>query len=215
MSSIDMTGQKYNSWTVLRKDGERSNGKHTYWICECECGSVRSITRSALISGASKSCGCKPRNSKGVNSTHGMSKTRIYHEWLSMRRRCAAAHTVKDAAYYYEKGIRVCDEWQNDFIAFRDWAYANGYAEDLTIDRIDNSKGYGPDNCRWITNAEQQANRTNNVMFDYHGETLCLRQICQREHANYRLAHQRYRTAVKKGEIVSLEKLLAPSRITT
>ena len=67
---------------------------------------------------------------------------------------------------YYERGIRVCDEWTNNYDAWLKWAENNGYASDLSIDRIDNNKGYSPDNCRWATAAEQQRNRRDNILIN-------------------------------------------------
>ncbi len=85
---------------------------------------------------------------------------RIYHIWESMKSRC---YDSKNKCYYLYggRGIAVCDEWKNDFLKFCDWALNNGYADNLTIDRIDNYKGYFPDNCRWATNLEQQRNKRN------------------------------------------------------
>lgn len=65
----------------------------------------------------------------------------------------------KDYKHYGGRGITVCDEWLNGFQAFYDWAMSHGYADNLSIDRIDNEKGYSPDNCRWVTASEQNKNR--------------------------------------------------------
>ena len=100
--------------------------------------------------------------------SHCMSHTRIHNIWLSMRQRCEKpnSHGWKK---YGAKGIRVCAEW-GKFEAFRDWAYANGYTDELTIDRIDPRGNYEPSNCRWVTQKVQQNNRTNNVRIAYNGE---------------------------------------------
>lgn len=94
---------------------------------------------------------------------------RLYNCWANMKGRCDNANRP-DAKYYHGKGIRYCDAWA-DFEAFADWAVANGYADNLTLDRIDCNGNYHPDNCRWITIAEQQRNKSNCVYLTYKGET--------------------------------------------
>lgn len=103
---------------------------------------------------------------------------RLYHVWLGMKERCNNPNG-RTAKWYYEKGIRVCDEWLNDFIAFREWAVSNGYdysktRKEQSLDRIDDSKGYSPDNCRWVTHSENCKNTTRNIFISYKGKTQCL-----------------------------------------
>lgn len=212
MKNFDITGNTYGYLTVIERYGMDNNRRNSTWLCECKCGNRSVVNRSALVSGHTISCGCRQYESKNI--THGMSKTRIYHEWLSMRRRCYGA-SKKDFKDYQGKGITVCDEWKNDFLAFRDWSYENGYSDDLTIDRIDNGKGYAPDNCRWITIGEQQANKTNTVKILYNGEYRCLRTVCMEIGFPYKLAHQRYKTITRRGEKASPEVLFAPSHAGT
>nr|DAE34632.1 MAG TPA: restriction endonuclease [Caudoviricetes sp.] len=89
-------------------------------------------------------------------TSHGQSGTRLYSIWSKMRSRC---NRKSDPAFrfYGAKGIKVCEEWENDFISFKEWAELNGYTDKLTIDRIDSKKGYSPDNCRWLTPSENSA----------------------------------------------------------
>ena len=75
--------------------------------------------------------------------------------------------------------VQMCDEWENDFTAFRTWALANGYEPGLTIDRIDNSKGYSPDNCRWVTWRQQANNRSTNVCIEYDGKQMTLSELAE------------------------------------
>ncbi len=84
---------------------------------------------------------------------HGQSRTRLYYIWRDMRRRC---YSSKHNSYpwYGAKGIRVCEEWFGSFLAFRDWALSHGYQDNLTIDRVDSTKDYGPDNCQWMTQGD-------------------------------------------------------------
>ena len=104
-------------------------------------------------------------------------EARLYSVWCNMRKRCLS-QSSKNYKQYGGRGITVCDEW-SDYDSFKIWAISNGY--DLfapngkcTLDRIDNEKGYFPDNCRWITHSAQQRNKRNNNLISFNGETHCL-----------------------------------------
>lgn len=103
------------------------------------------------------------------NYKHGCCGTPLYRSWYHMKSRCSNPND-KNYDIYGGRGITVCDEWRNSFETFRDWAFANGYADNLTIDRIDNDKGYSPENCRWISIAEQQRNKSNCIYIEAFGE---------------------------------------------
>ena len=116
----------------------------------------------------------RKRNEKGVFlDGHGQSKTTLYKKWCGMKRRC---NTPSDSAYarYGGKGIKVCQEWNDSYMAFYEWAMETGYKPGLTIDRIDNAKGYSPDNCRWATIAQQNRNYSRNHLITYNGRTQCV-----------------------------------------
>lgn len=122
--------------------------------------------------------------SKGVKGNahylykHGGTKTRLFRIWTYMKRRC---NNNKDKDYndYGARGIKVCTDW-SDFTNFKKWAEANGYSDSLTIDRIDNNKGYCPDNCRWVTTKEQSNNRRSNRLITYQGETKTVAQWAEK-----------------------------------
>lgn len=205
----DIVGRKFGSLTVIEQDRSFHSQKYTKWICKCDCGNVKSINRNSLIQGRTKSCGCERyERKKGINKTHGMSNTRIYHEWASMKRRCKA-HT-KNEKNYYSRGIAVCKEWETDFVAFHDWAMKNGYNDSLSIDRIDNDKGYSPENCRWIPIEAQQSNKTNNVYFTVNGKKHCLRGLCAEKGFPYKTAYRRLQRMKLKGTPIDIEKLFEP-----
>ncbi len=103
--------------------------------------------------------------------------SRLYQCWRAMLARCyQASHEAFDR--YNGRGIGVCEEWR-DYAAFLQWALNNGYAEDLTIERCDNNKGYSPDNCRWATMSEQNRNRRDNIRVTAFGETKVLKDWAQ------------------------------------
>lgn len=167
----DITGNKYGRLTAVKRYGSTKDS-HPIWLFRCECGNSHIARKNAVTTGLTSSCGkCLPKNPP-IIKTHDMSNTRIYRIWASMKNRCKK-QCISHRSRYYDRGIKVCDEWQC-FEPFYEWAITNGYKEDLTIDRIDNNKGYSPDNCRWTTPFMQARNKRNNVFVPYKGETHCL-----------------------------------------
>ena len=133
-------------------------GHQAHWNCICDCGNTKVARGNSLKMGCTTSCGCyHTERIKEVNGRHGMAKTRLYGIWENMKDRCSNPNTPT-FPYYGGRGIKVCDEWQEPQ-PFFEWAKANGYRDDLSIDRIDNDKGYSPDNCRWATRSQQMKNR--------------------------------------------------------
>lgn len=118
------------------------------------------------------------------SAQHDASTKRLRNIWAKMKSRCNGTADAYTNSLYYEKGIRYCTEWEN-FKNFKEWALNNGYADNLTLDRIDNSLGYSPKNCRWATFSEQNRNRTNDKMVTYKGETAALAEFCERYNRSY------------------------------
>ena len=126
--------------------------------------------------------------------THGgyAKKEKLYSVWLGMRKRCYCK-TDQHYEYYGARGVEICQEWANDYSAFRDWAMSNGYREGLSIDRIDADGDYSPQNCRWATNIVQQNNRRMCINLTYNGETHTLKEWSKIRNINYQTLYQRYR----------------------
>ena len=127
-----------------------------------------------------------------------MSKTRPYDIWQNMKGRCYNPHNPRYDRYG-GRGITVCDEWKEDFNAFYEWSVQNGYSDDLTIDRIDNDKGYSPDNCRWATQEEQARNRESNIKITIGNATKTLKEWCEIFELDYRKINMRYRRNNYRG----------------
>lgn len=154
---IDMRGQKVGLWTVIEQAGNTVNGA-ALWRCVCECGAERAVLGSDLRSGKSNSCGCEGVNRIGdAARKHGDSKTRLYSTWKNMRRRCLDPRN-SSYKHYGGKGVTICQSW-GEFSAFKKWSYDNGYADHLTIDRIDSNGDYCPQNCRWVSRTVQSQSR--------------------------------------------------------
>ena len=168
---VDLTGHTYGRWTVIRRDANK--GPITSWLCRCECGTERVVRGCSLRTGKSVSCGCYVRE---LNTVHGLAGTKTNSSWRSMMLRC---HDPADDSYarYGGAGIRVCAEWHD----FRRFAADMGLCPPgHQIDRIDNSKGYEPSNCRWVTVKQQQNNRSSNRRITFRGETLTMQQWTER-----------------------------------
>lgn len=129
--------------------------------------------------------------------------TKLNGVYGAMKRRCYNKN-CKDYINYGGRGITVCDEWKNaekvcthygiwskGWKAFESWALLNGYREGLTIDRIDNNKGYSPDNCRWVDKKVQSNNRNYCNLVTYNGKTQNLKQWCEELDLNYKTVHMR------------------------
>ena len=101
----------------------------------------------------------------------GSTKHRLYRIWANMKTRCYNPNATR-FEHWGGRGITVCDEWKNNFKAFYDWSMSHGYSDELTIDRIDNDKGYSPENCRWVTVAEQNKNKPSVPTYTYNGLTF-------------------------------------------
>ena len=177
----EMIGKQYGNWTVISYSHSVDNSKFRkdknafvkdvrhYMLVECICGTVRSVRKDGLTSGSTKSCGCTNRR----NSTHNLSKTKLYYTYQGIKRRCYNSKS-EQFKNYGGRGIKMCDEWLNDSESFFEWSKRNGFSEELSIDRINNDGDYSPENCRWVDMRTQSRNKRTNVHVTYKGKTQLL-----------------------------------------
>ena len=142
--------------------------------------------------------------------THNKSNTKLYRVWNSMKQRCS---NPNDKFYYCygKRGIKVCNDWLNDFEKFYNWAISNGYAENLTIDRIDVNGNYEPSNCRWVDNKTQQRNRRDRVKVLFKGRELTLIEISEETGIALATIYERHKRGVALDADVSRKKCVLRS----
>ena len=160
----DLTGQIFGKVTVLGRAAANPKRRGAYWHTRCACG-VEKVQRGDLVQKAvmCMKCAGKKNGDRWRGKTrpcltkHGSVETRLYGIWHGMKTRAKGTGNQYQRVKY--KHVDLFNEWL-DFVPFKEWAMTNGYTDVLTIDRIDNAKGYHPDNCKWATHAEQSQNRT-------------------------------------------------------
>lgn len=206
----DLTNQKFGRLTVICRceDYISPKGKTCVrWLCECDCGNKIKVTTNGLKKGT-KSCGClKKETTTKKNLTHNLSKTRVYHIWQDIKKRCNNIN-CQSFKRYGERGITICQEWLDDFKMFYNWAIENGYDDDLTIDRIDVNGNYEPSNCRWVNKIVQANNKRNNQYVIYNNEAHTIAEWAKIYNINYKLLFSR----LKKGW--DIEKALTMPKLS-
>lgn len=161
-NELDISNKKFNRLTAIERDFSKTRPE-PYWLFKCECGEVTSVIKNVVMTGKVKSCGCWHRDESRermveMNTTHGLSGTNTYSIWQGIKDRCL---NPDSAAYvnYGGRGITICDRWL-DYLNFLE--DMGDRPKDMSIDRINNEKGYSPDNCKWSTRLEQNNNRRTN-----------------------------------------------------
>lgn len=166
----NITGQRFGKLIAIRYEGSTKEGR-ARWFCKCECGKETIILLTALTSGSTTSCGCV-LNEKLTK--HNMSNARIYHIWQSMKTRCTNPKSNR-YRYYGGKGIIYDPKWEVFEGFYEDMG--GGYREGLLLDRIDGSKNYTKDNCRWVDYNIQNNNKADNVELEYNGKLYSPQEI--------------------------------------
>ena len=193
----ELTGQRFGMLTV---EGPQSRPGRRVWACRCDCGQVIEVTTGNLRNRSYTNCGCNRsgvRRQGRLRHGHARPRTKEYRTWAHLVQRCI---NPSNAAYalYGGRGVTVDPEWAASFEAFlRDVGHAD--TPDHTIDRIDNSRGYEPGNCRWATRAEQSRNTRRNIMVD----GVCLKDACQMRGVSYEAAQARLRRGATMVQALS------------
>lgn len=178
----DLQGRRFGRWTVIQSAPRLH--RHPYWLCQCDCGTVRSVDEYQLVTGGSRSCGCLRNEVTGlVHTIHGYHASRSYDLWCGMMGRCYCP-TQPSYPNYGGRGIAVHGEWHNPDV-FCAWVETTCSDPRLTLERIDVNGDYSPENCRWATRKEQANNKRNNVRVLFKGDTMTLAQLAEALHWNY------------------------------
>ena len=189
-------GQRFGRLTVIGSE-RRTQGRGWLWIVRCDCGTVKRVAPVDVRKGAIRSCGCyhdEVCTARATKFKHSVYENkRLYGIYNGIKKRC---YNKNEPRYrdYGARGIVMCDEWLNPvdgFDKFVDWSLSYGYADNLSIDRIDVNGNYSPDNCRWLTLSEQNGNKRDTVWVKYKGEMVRFQELCKRSVVSYDTTHDR------------------------
>ena len=176
------SGARLGKLTVVRELPKMtlpSGQTNRVFLCNCDCGNQTRVRLLHLIRGRTKSCGCLSGDKSGDSGKGG-----LYNTWRAMKNRCSQNYF--NSKIYNERGIDICEEWSRSYLSFKMWAIKNGYKKGLHIDRVDNNKGYYPDNCRFTTNLINSNNRADTYYVNYRGKkeaiSLLLRRLGKIQH---------------------------------
>lgn len=215
---INLTGQKFHNLTVIEEaQGYYSKGgsHRRRWLCRCDCGNYTIVNQENLYrkDHPTTSCGCTTvfwRNHKGPNAaSHSeRNRERLYHVWSSMKDRCYNQNCSK-YKNYGARGISVCEEWRNSYDVFKAWALSTGYDEnagygECTLERKDVHGNYCPENCCWITQAEQANNKVNTVKVELNGSLYTLTELSKLCNVPRKIISSRYFSDWSIDEILNV-----------
>jgi hypothetical protein len=187
----DIAGLKFGRLIALRQIGHRKfpgGGAHAVWECRCDCGAITEKLVNSLVSGHIKSCGCYKRDNPTrlrhghARKINGQSKT--YRLWLSIRQRTSGC----------------CERWQTSFENFL--ADMGEQPDGMTVDRIDNSRGYEPGNCRWATRTQQARNRGITLFVEFEGKQVTLAELAERHGLKYMTVYIRHQRGKRGAELI-------------
>lgn len=204
-------GNRYGRLTVVVLSHKTRYG--CQWLCKCDCGKEVVVGGVQLRNGRKRSCGCLEKerlrtfNEKMKANAKYKKPSKIYQAWANMKQRCFNKNALEYNSYG-GRGITVCDDWVKSSASFEKWALENGYAEGLTLDRIDVDGNYEPSNCRWIDQRRQLRNKRDTIYIEYNGERKPLIDFCEELGVPYDRAFDRIRRGkTDSSEILSKDKL--------
>jgi len=142
----NLVGQRFGKLTVIKDTGKRKR-QYPMWLCQCDCGNTHEVDSDSLTRNQTRSCGCLRERPSSAPDDY---KTKLYARWQCIKGRC----NNNSDTYYAE--VEICDEWSNDFFAFKEWALNNGWDDslDLDIHRINNAPIYSPETCEFLNSSE-------------------------------------------------------------
>lgn len=203
--AINLAGRRFGRLTAIERVA--SPKAQAQWRCVCDCGKETVVRSQDLRNGHTKSCGCYGLEVSVSHTpsffTHKESKSRLYRVWIGIKERCNNCKN-KDYSYYGGRGIKACPEWDKSYLAFRDWALASGYRDDLTIDRIDVNGSYCPENCRWVDMKTQMNNTRANRKITQNGETRTMAEWAERTGIAYETIRYRATSGKPADDVLRL-----------
>jgi hypothetical protein len=194
----EMIGKKYGRLTALHQTGKDHKGFR--YLFACDCGNEKDISGALVRSGRTSSCGClKSEMITAKNFVHGMINSESYKSWQAMKTRCNNSNQEANKRY---ANLGYCSEWESFENFMRDMGER---PHGMTLDRIDNSKGYSKENCRWATIAEQNRNTKQNVFITHNGKTMCMRDWAAETGIPYPTIQYRMRQNKSPAEILNTD----------
>lgn len=181
------------------------------WLCQCDCGQIRTVAGSHLRNGNTTSCGClqkeKTIDNNKARSTHGMCRTHIHRIWLHIKDRCGN-EKCKSYMNYGGRGITICDEWKDDFQTFYDYVSKLPHFEEegYSIDRINNDGNYEPGNVKWSTTKEQANNKRSNRVLEAFCEKHTVAEWSEKLGISDKTIMSRLRRGLSAEDALKIEK---------
>ena len=194
-TKLDIVGKRFGKLTALSFLPD--DGKYAYFMFQCDCGNTKRILAQSAMSGNTTSCGCVQKAALlKANTIHGQSgkrRTKTYNSWAGMMDRCEWGGHPTAYPKYGGAGIKVCERWHTFELFFQDMGER---PPGTSIERVDGTKGYSPDNCKWATQLEQNLNTTRTVKVKFGGEVALVYHLCEKFKLSRTVVRSR---AVRRG----------------